>query len=200
MKQLSVRLVLSVLAAFAISTTGSTWAQPGMPPEAISKPMTLEESQLQGFLAAVTDLKALGTEAGGWQANMGRPEALMRGLQLSSAAQAVLQKHGIQDVTEFQRIGYNAAMAYGVLQNGGKASMAKDLAKAKAEQAKALEQMRQHLSPEQLKALESQMNAGMAMAGSLQDVPEANLELVKKYRTQMDSLSDKGAKYGAVAE
>lgn len=174
-------------------TLGSVtaWGQGDATQAAIMKPMPLSEAKLQSFLATVTELKGLGQEAEGWQAGMGKPEAMLRGLQLSSAAQGVLQKHGFSDITEFQRVGYNAAMAYAVLQNGGKEALAKNVDKAKAEQAKALEKMRQHLGPEQLKMLEGQMNAGMAMAGSMQDVPEANLTLIEKYREQMDGLSDK---------
>lgn len=43
-------------------------------------------------------------------------------------------------------------------------------------------------SPEQFQAMQTQMEAGMAQAGTLQDVPDDNVRLVGKYADRMARL------------
>jgi hypothetical protein len=82
-------------------------------------------------------------------------------------------------------------MAYAVLKEGGKEAMQKKLAAANAEQEKAMAQLRERLGPEQAAALTAQMQQAMKTAGAMQDVPEANIELMKKYSDRMAKLGGK---------
>jgi hypothetical protein len=82
-------------------------------------------------------------------------------------------------------------MAYAVLEGGGKDAMQKKLDSAKAEQDKALEQLRARLSPEQVAMLSAQMEGAMKAAGNMSDVPDANIELMKKYSDRMAKLGGK---------
>jgi len=201
------RLVATTLAlwamtqqpAFAQGNPGAGMSGMGVPaanspagnPE-ITKPLVLTEAQVKGFLDAIDALRLTGSDTSKrLGADPSKPAAFAAGMQLTAETQAILKSNGFADVTEFQRVGYNAALAYGVLKEGGKEAVAKKMAKAKAEQAKAMEQMRQQLGDEQAKVLSAQMGAGFAMAESLQDVPEENVALVTKYADRMANLSKK---------
>jgi hypothetical protein len=196
-------LVLSL--GLIVATASGVVAQPppaGMPPGAmpgipavdpeIAKPMVLTDAQVNGFLGAVEDFDAMEKKSGDRpKRDPSTPADFTRNLADSAEAQAILTKHGFSDPLEFQRVAYNAAMAYGVLEQGGKKVVQQKLSDAKSKQAKAMEQMKQHLSPEQLKAMQGQMNAGMAIADSMGDVPDENLTLMEKYRDRMAKLSKK---------
>lgn len=188
---------------------GSVSAQPqGMPPgypgmygaggkppvlaSEITKPVELTDGQVSGFFAAMGDLEALGADAAGSTGpNPSKPEAFAAGLRVSGESMAILQKHGFTDTTDFQRVGYNVAMAYSVLEQGGKAAMDAELEKAEADQAKALAKMKEHLTPEQYKVMEQQLGQAMGTAKTMHDVPESNVELMKKYSEQMENLGKK---------
>jgi hypothetical protein len=165
-------------------------AKPGGPPPEVTQPMTLTDAQVQGFFAAANELKALGEEAGAnGGADASNPEAFARSLRVSNQGMAILQKHGFKDPAEFQRVGYNAAMAYGIVEQGGKQAMDAKLREAETEQAKAMEEMQRQMSPQQFEMMKGHLGAAMGMAKSMQDVPESNIELMKKYGDQMENLS-----------
>ncbi len=65
---------------------------------------------------------------------------------------------------------------------------ARTMEAARSQQAQAMEKMKQHLSPEQLKMMSAQMDAAMATGGGMQDVPDENLALMEKYRDRMTKL------------
>src|SRR5262245_35152811 len=164
----------------------------GVGAAAVNKPMVLTDSQVQSFFAAADDLQGLGGEASAFsKTNPSQPMAYAKGMQFSSEALAILNKHGFKDGADFQRVAYNAAMAYGVVEQGGKEALNKELDAGAQQQQEAMEQMRKHLSPEQMKMMQGQMGAGMAMAGSMRDVPDQNVELMTKYRAQMEALGNK---------
>lgn len=168
---------------------GQTAAPAGVHPGAAgeyTQPMTLTDAKLGGFFDAMDEFRALGNKTAGGDPS--RPEAFARALGVSNESDAILRKHGFADLGEFQRVAYNASMAYGVLEKGGKEAVRKKLEAAKADQARAMEKMRAQLSPEQMMMISGQMEAGMAMAGKMQDVPDENLELMKKYRERMAKL------------
>ena len=156
----------------------------------VADPIVLTEAQLQGFFAAVKEMKTLGKDARAFtNLDPGKPQAMAKGMELSAEAQAVLAKNGFKDALEFQRVGYNAALAHAVLTKGGKKAVVKELEKSEAQQAKAMEQMKAHMSDEQIAALKGQMNAGMGMANSMKNVPDRNVELIAKYRGEMEALN-----------
>lgn len=190
--------VLATPGASLAQTYPGAGAYPGMPgaavqqpqvPAAITQPMALTDAKVEGFFAAMKDLEALGADA---NANVGadpsRPQAFAQGLQVSSEGMAILQKHGFEDVTEFQRVGFNAAMAHSVLEQGGKAAVDAKLKKADADQAKALEKLKQQVSPEQYEMMKGHIGGAMNTAKIMQDVPEGNVELMTKYSEQMADL------------
>ena len=196
-------LVLSL--GLIVATASGVVAQPppaGMPPGAlagvpgvdpeIAKPMVLTDAQVNGFLGVVEGFDAMEKRSDERsKRDPAKPADLTRDLADSAEAEAMLGKHGFSDPVEFQRVASNASMAYAVLEQGGKKVVQQKLSDAKSKQAKAMEQMKQHLSPEQLKAMQGQMNAGMAIADSMGDVPDENVTLMEKYRDRMAKLSKK---------
>jgi hypothetical protein len=195
---MSHRFIRRAVAAFAVSLAvvpAAVRAEQGnaaaaaAAQQAAMQPMPLTDAQLQGFFDAVDELKKLGElESVKPGARKGEAQAFAQGLRVSGASQAVLKANGFADVAQFQRVGYNAALAYGVLEQGGKEAVAAKMAKAKAQQAQALDKLRQHMSPEQIQAMAGQMQGAMAMAESIQDVPPQNVELMKKYADRMEAL------------
>jgi hypothetical protein len=97
----------------------------------------------------------------------------------------------MEDFDDLSKKGGGQRKIYSVLQQGGKEVVAQKLDEAKVQQEKAIKQMQQHLSPEQLKAIQGQMGAGMAIANNMRDVPDANLALMEKYRPQMEKLANR---------
>ena len=158
---------------------------------AVAQPVTLTEAQVKGFFDAMDALRAMGASKRTTKAELSKPEAFATALQVSGEGKSILVKNGFADVREFQRVGYNVAMAYGVLQRGGVAPTAKKLEKSKAQQAKVMEKLRAHLSPEQLKQLSAQMDGAMKMAETMQDVPPENVELLKQYRARVRALAER---------
>jgi hypothetical protein len=155
---------------------------------AIAQPMLLTDAQVRGFLDAVDELRQMGGVTAAPRADPGRPEAFARAFRLAETAEPVLQKHGFADVTQFQQVAYNVAMAYGVLRQGGSAAVGRKMDRAQAEQERAMERMRERMGPEQAKVMEERMKAGMATARGLREVPEPNLELVAKYQDRIAKL------------
>jgi hypothetical protein len=176
---------LLALAVFLAGGVADGQSAPAGAAAPYTQPMTLTDAKLGAFFDAMDDFRALGSQSTG---DPSRPEAFARALGASHQSDEILHKHGFGDVGEFQRVAYNAAMAYGVLQKGGKAAVNEELEKAKADQALAIEKMREQLSPEQVKMIQGQMDAALATAGKMQDVPEENLALMKKYGDRMAKL------------
>jgi hypothetical protein len=169
---------------------GTTAPGAGAAARAFMQPMDLTDDKLKGFLDAMDELKTLGDKASALSAtNPTRPQAFAGGMHFSTASTDIIKKHGFTDPAEFQRVAYNAALAYNVLQSGGKEAMKKKMDEADAKRAEAIEKLRQHLTPEQLEMLKTQINSGLAVGRSMANVSDQNLELVKKYGTRMDALS-----------
>lgn len=186
-------VVTLLLSASSVLVDQRATAQ-GHPPmvSPVAQPMTLTEDQVTGFMSAVEDLQTMADKKSGWKgADPSKPMAMAGALQVSDETNAILQKHGFQSSLDFQRVAYNASMAYAVLKEGGKEAMQKKIDGAKAEQEKAMEQMRARLSPEQAKMLSAQLEGAMKAAGSMNDVPDGNIELMKKYSDRMAKLGGK---------
>jgi len=182
---------LGVTTVLVIAIHGaSALAQPAAAPAGsqMTQPMTLTDAQLKGFFDVMDELRAKGQATG---TNVNQPSAFAQGLQLSQESQAALQSHGFTSPAEFQRVAYNAALAYGVLNQGGKEAVRRKVAAAKAEQQQAMDKMRQQLPPDQLKMLTAQMAQGLAAAEAMENVPDQNLMLMQKYRDRMTKLTKK---------
>lgn len=158
---------------------------------AVAQPMPLTDAQVKGFLDATDELRKLGDAVESrLGADPSRPAAFAEAIRTNSNAMEILQRHGFDDPVQFSRVGWNSAMAYSVLEQGGPEALEKKMAASRAKQAQALAQMRQHMPPEQVAALEAQMTQGVAMAERLQDVPPGNVEVVARYRDRIAKLGE----------
>jgi hypothetical protein len=179
--------IIAVTLALALECVAVGQGHP-MPVGRAAEPMTLTEAQLNGFFAAIDELRTLGDQT--WKGgDPSKPAAMAQALQVSNETAAIVHKHGFTNPSEFQRVAYNAALAYAVLKEGGKEAMAKKLDAAKAEQDKAMAKMREHMSPDQVQALAPVMEAAMKSAGAMRDVPDENIALMQKYRERMEKAS-----------
>lgn len=164
---------------------------PGAPPQVarMMQSMTLTEAKMDAFLSAVEELQSASKS---WKAgDPAKPQIFAQGIGASTEALSILKKHGFADLVGFQQVGYNAAMALGVLRNGGKAVMQKKVAEARSRQAQVMQQMRQKMNPEQMKMLQGYMGTGTAMMNTMREMPDENLDVVEKYRDRMERLGGK---------
>lgn len=196
----SSRSISSVTVAAVLAVAGAVTAQaPGMPSSEMNKglapevqeKMDLTDAQVKGFFDASDDLRAAGEKANAGGKPASDPAAFAKGLALSQESVAIIEKHGFKDATEFQRVGYNAAMAYSVLKQGGKEAVKAKLDKAEVQQKQTMERLKATLSPDQFKLFESQAGMALANARTMQDVPEGNIEIMKKYQSRMEHLGKK---------
>lgn len=158
-------------------------------PQSMAAPALLSEAELQGFFAATKELQALGKEAGAWaDGSPTDPATFAKGMQFSAAAQSALSKNGFADPGAYQKVAYNAALAYAVLEQGGKEAMRKEIAAAEAEQQQAMAELEKQLGKDQAAALRAQMAGGQQIMQMFADVPDANITLIEKYRSQMQAL------------
>jgi hypothetical protein len=160
-----------------------------LPPE-VQEKMDLTDAQVKGFFDAADELRAAGVTAAG-NKEAGNPAQFARAFATSEQAVAIIKKHGFKDPTEFQRVGFNAAMAYGVVKQGGREAVNERIEKAQARQQETLERLKAQLKPEQYELLEAQISSSLKTAKTMQDVPEGNLELMKKYQGRMENLGKK---------
>lgn len=184
-------VLLALLGGLLGPDTSPLYAEDAAGAAGITKPMLLSDSQVRGFLDAVDAFRKTGDESTQrLGADPSKLDTAAEALQVTAEAQGILTKHGFASYTDFQRVAYNSAMAYGIAKEGGKEALKNKMEKAKAEQAKAMEALKQQLGAEQAKQIAAQMGAAMgAMDGYLQ-VPDENITLLKKYAERMDKLSD----------
>ncbi len=190
MRSLSPLLAVVLVSMLSVAVAATALAQAEASRSAtVVRPMTLTDAQVRGFFDAMDELHpaTAGTHV---DVNPSRPEAFAQALQVSGESEAVLRKHGFASTADFQQVAYNAAMAYGVVEQGGTAAARKGVDRTAAEQAAALEKMKEHMTPQQIEVLKAQVAAAMARGGSLGDVPEGNVELMTKYRDRMKRLGE----------
>jgi hypothetical protein len=178
--------------AFAAEGTQKTAPQaqaaaPAATP-AYMKRVPLTDEKVKGYLGAVEELKSLGPEG---QTLSAMNPSMVKAMEFSGKTTAIIKKHGFADAAEFQNVAYNTSAAYYVVKNGGKEGVKKKLAENDAKRAEAMEKLKAHLTPQQLKMLETQIGAGTAAMQALTEQPDANLELIKKYSARMDELAKK---------
>jgi hypothetical protein len=153
------------------------------------EPIQLSDSQVKGFFDAADELSAIGKKWGeASQAGSANPQELATAMQATDTTLEILGKHGFKNVNDFQRVAYNVAMAYSVLEQGGTEAVQKRFAEAKAEREKAIAQLRERMPPDQVQMLEQQLSQMEEMAGMMKDVPAANVELMRKYQSRMKKL------------
>jgi hypothetical protein len=146
----------------------------------------LSEDELTRLLAAVKELRALDAQEPWSKVRSGTAGNFSKGPVVSAAVGEILRKNGFKDEAEFRSVGYNAALAYSVVKEGGKEGVAKRLKSADEQQARAMEQIAKKLPPDQVEKLKAQLASTMATQRALRDVPDDNVTLVGKYRSQME--------------
>lgn len=142
------------------------------------EPVPLTESDVQSFVSAVRELRDLGIETKVDRSNV---QSYAQALAANREAIAILERNGFT-VDRFQRVTVTVGLAIAALETKGKESD-----KSRTEQEKALEKMKESLSPEQYEALRQQMLGASAMLDKVQQQPEGNLELVAKHREEIDA-------------
>ena len=179
-----------------LSGSALAQGQPGMPQADVNKglapeveeKMDLTDAQVKGFLDAADELRKAGEFAVAGGKSPANPTQFVKGLPTSQEALAIIQKNGFKDITEFQRVGYNAAVAYNVVRQGGKEAVKARLDKFEPQQKATLEKLRAQLKPEQFALLVDQAARSLQATKAMQDVPDGNVELMKKYGDRMANL------------
>ena len=180
---------LSAIAAVAwLGSSGSALAQgKDLAPE-VEQKLDLTDAQVKGLLDATDELRKAGEYSKDGGKSPGNPTQFVKGLPTSQKALPIIEKNGFKDITEFQRVGYNAAIAYNVMRQGGKEAIKARLEKSEAQRKATVEKLRVQLEPEQFALLEAQAAKSLQAQRAMQDVPERNVELMKKYGDRMAKL------------
>ena len=140
--------------------------------------VALQESDVTGFIGAMSELKRLdpsGNALGESLADFNRTVAT------DSRVKAILSKNGLSAET-MPQIAYSISMAIGSLET----SQA-EIDEARSAGNDALARMKAQLTPEQYELMKQQMGAFDASIAQLQKQPEGNVQLVQKYRAQLEA-------------
>ncbi len=142
-------------------------------------PITLSESDVEHFVAALEDLQRAGVRH---ESRLGSDPSEARqmaeGLRGSSEALAIIQKHGF-DLARFQTVGYSLGLAAAASEAAGSAPKM-DSALAN------LEKMKGQLPKEQYDAMVASLKATGGIVEDLQKQPAGNVELYKRYRERLE--------------
>lgn len=133
----------------------------------------LTDNHVERFIAAAKELRAQKFDYQNSE-NQDWNEAFRENAQLNG----VLKRHGFDDGAAFEATVYSIVAAIG--------SMEMEKNRPEIEQAKAqLEQMKDQMPAETYAMLEQQM---LGMAQVFDDQPAGNVEVVRKYRDQLEGL------------
>ncbi len=148
------------------------------------QPMKLEERDVERFISVLQEFERMGVKL---NENVGENpsdiSSVFQGLGANAEAMAVLRDHDL-DVMKFQQLGMSVMMAAAASELGDQSP---DMA---AEQAR-LEEMKATLPPEQYEAMMSARKNAEAMMVSIQNQPAGNVELVARYRDQLEAIGNK---------
>jgi hypothetical protein len=148
------------------------------------QPMMLEERDVERLISVLQEFDRMGMKLG---ENVGDDpsdiSAAFHGLAANAEAMAILRDHDL-DVMQFQRLFMSVMMAAAASEMEGNES---DLA---AEQAQ-LEHMKATLPPEQYEAMMNARKNAEAMMGSIRNQPAGNVELVARYREELEAIGNK---------
>ncbi len=141
----------------------------------VPKPVKLTEHSVERFINAAKELSQLGKDV---NLDASKGAGFLQGVTLSADALEILDDHDFEPI-EFQRVGYSIGMAMAAGD-----MTAEDRAEMKKSQEK-LESMKGMLTAAQYEAMKQQMTGAMSM---FNDQPEGNIELVAKYRAQLEGI------------
>ena len=148
------------------------------------QPMELEERDVERFISVLQEFDRIGVKldekVGENPSDISR---VFQGLGANAEAMAVLRDHDL-DVTTFQQLGMSVMMA-------AAASELKDESPDMAAQQAQLQEMKATLPPAQYEAMMNAQKTAEAMMGSIMNQPAGNVELVTRYRDQLEAIGNK---------
>lgn len=149
-------------------------------------PRELTESEVTRYIAALRELvtlsDALDTQLG---SDPSQAASLETGLSYNEEMRAAIESRGFT-LESFQDTHWNTMTAYAAIETEKERA---GIEKARKEQQAALAEMKARLPPEQYEQMAQAMNAGMqAMFTSYEQVPPANLALLKKHRQEIAAI------------
>lgn len=143
----------------------------------VPEPVKLTERSVERFISAAKELSQLGKNV---DLDASKGAGFMQGVTLSADALEILNGHDFEP-TEFQRVAYSIGLAMAAAD-----MTAEDRASMKKSQEK-LESMKGTLPAAQYEAMKQQMTGAMNI---LNHQPEGNVELVAKYRKQIEGIGN----------
>lgn len=143
--------------------------------------VALTERDMERFLTVMRELKRLGV---GYDADASDPGSAIAGMASAWAANreamAILQANDL-DVVRLQQLTYTIAMAMAASEMEGNAAKMQ-------ESAAQIEAMKGQLPPEMYEQMKQGQEAAEAMTRVLLEQPPGNVELVRRYRAELDAL------------
>ena len=143
--------------------------QPGATME-LPATVKLTESDVEGFMRAASALQDLGVKA-----DPGKDMDLAQALAANAEAQRIISAAGFTP-ERLQQVAMSIGMAMAALDT--------DMEELQRKMAQ-VEQMKSRVSPEQWAAMEASMGQAYAMMKRVQNQPDGNIDLVKRYETQL---------------
>jgi hypothetical protein len=149
---------------------------------AVPEPVKLDENDVEHWIAAAGELKALGV---GLQEKQGDSPtdltATMISWHTNREVMAVLRKHEF-DLPRFHRVTYSVMMAAAA---DGLSRQGAEMEKAKVQ----LEAMKATLSKEMYESMKKQQEQAMELTRQVMNQPEGNVELVRRYRERIEAIA-----------
>ncbi len=180
-------LALAACSGSADSATdeGNAAATPGATAAlATMNPITLSESDVEHFVAALEDLQRVGVrQEKRLGADPSDARQMAEGLRGSAEAMAVLERHGF-DLVRFQTVGYSIGLAAAAAESGRSAG-SMDSAVAN------LEKMKGQLPKEQYEAMAASLKSAGAIVEDLSKQPAGNVDLYRRYRERLERIGQK---------
>ncbi|MEW5915395.1 MAG: hypothetical protein AB1762_03275 [Gemmatimonadota bacterium] len=139
----------------------------------------LSEGDVEHFIAATKELHALGAEV---HAELGddpsKVQSWTTAIQANAEAMSILRKHTF-DIPRYQQVAMSVMMAYA----------AEDVKKSQVDMKAQMEQMKATLPKEQYEQMQKANEQAQAMLKAYENQPQSNIDLVAKYRAQIDEIS-----------
>lgn len=147
----------------------------------IPEPVQLAAADVEHFIAAAGEMKALGVDLDKNRAdNSSDLTATMTAWQSNSEVMAILRKHEF-DLQRFHRVTYSIMMAVAADEMGKQGG---EMEKAKAQ----LDAMKSQMSPEMFETMKKSQEQAMGMSKQVMNQPAGNVELVRRYRERIDAI------------
>jgi len=155
-------------------------------PDSSDPAAELEEEDVENFIGAMTELRKLGADLEGRLGeNPSDARQFMTALGARNEWLEVIDDHGLDRET-FAKVQASIVKAFVALESAGPAGDIQELLERNKTQ---LEAIKAKLPPEALEQMEAGSRAAAAQFEALMaDIPEANLELVRKYRDKLQAV------------